>query len=79
MPERLIMEAITPDPGSFDTGMMASGKPGLPRRFTWRDTTYHVEEILGTWKETTPDRGDIYAQTALELLDAQVAVRLIST
>ncbi len=62
MPERLIMEAITPDPGSFDTGMMASGKPGVPRRFTWRGTAYEVAEILGTWKETTTDRGDVYVR-----------------
>lgn len=62
MPERLIMEAIDPEPGSFDTAMMASGQPGLPRRFRWRGTVYVVEAVLGTWKETGTDRGDVYVR-----------------
>ena len=55
-------EAITPEPGSFDTAMMAAGKPGLPRRFTWREAAYEVAEVLDTGKEITPDRGDHYVR-----------------
>ncbi|MDJ0975145.1 MAG: DUF6504 family protein [Planctomycetota bacterium] len=62
MAERLILEAITPEPGSFDVRMMAAGKPGLPGRFTWRGTTYTVETVLDTWKETGEDRGDVYVR-----------------
>ncbi len=54
MQEQLIAEAITPVPGTMDTGGMARGEPGLPMRFTWRGKEYAVAEVLRRWKETGP-------------------------
>jgi hypothetical protein len=31
---------------------MATGEPGLPQRFRWRDTEYEVARVLSTWKTT---------------------------
>jgi hypothetical protein len=36
--------------GSFDTGLMAQGEPGLPHRFRWRAREWNVAEILETGK-----------------------------
>lgn len=33
---------------------MSAGAPGIPREFTWRDQTYHVRDVLTTWKDTGP-------------------------
>jgi len=52
--EHFIGEAVEPDAATFDTKAMAAGGPGLPRRFTWRGTTYEVAEVLKTWRETGP-------------------------
>jgi hypothetical protein len=54
--EELISESIMPVAGTFDTGAMARGEPGLPARFVWRKKEYIVAEILGKWKETSPCR-----------------------
>jgi phosphoribosylglycinamide formyltransferase-1 len=35
---------------------MATGEPGLPMRFRWRDSEYEVERIIDTWKTTGPCR-----------------------
>ena len=29
---------------------MARGEPGLPKRFTWRDTQYQVASVIRQWK-----------------------------
>ena len=55
MPERrriTVMEAVEPDPTSYNTLMMATGQPGVPMRFTWRGTSYEVAEILADRRET---------------------------
>lgn len=52
MAERLVSEALKPLDGTFDTGAMARGEPGLPLRFRWRKREYAVVEVLDSWKET---------------------------
>ena len=56
MPEQFVSEPIEPVKGTADTARMARGEPGLPRRFTWRGEEYTVDEVLDTWKETSPCR-----------------------
>ena len=56
MPEQLISEPIQPVPGTFDTGYMSAGSPGLPREFSWRGERYTVTEVLRTWRTTGPCR-----------------------
>jgi len=46
-----VSEAIVPLDGSFDTAGMATGGPGLPRRFRWRRDVLEVAEVLESWKE----------------------------
>lgn len=55
--DRLISEAITPARGSFDAAAMARGEPGLPARFTWRQTEYAVADLLETWKSSEREGG----------------------
>ena len=50
--KEFISEPIAPVQGSFVTGAMATGEPGLPRRFRWRDAEYEVARVLDTWKTT---------------------------
>ena len=57
MPEEFISEEIVPVAGTSDPAAMAMGAPGLPDRFTWRDTEYAVAEVLKAWKESGPDKG----------------------
>ena len=52
--ERFISEPVQPAPGSFDAAAMARGEPGLPARFTWRETEYRVVEVVRQWKTTGP-------------------------
>lgn len=52
--KEFVSEPITPASASFDTSSMAAGEPGLPARFTWRDTQYEVARVLGKWKTTGP-------------------------
>jgi hypothetical protein len=62
---RTVMEPVTPEPGSFDPRAMARGEPGVPRRFSWRGTTYVVAEVLGTRREVENYSGsdkDTYAR-----------------
>ena len=51
-PHRFAGEPITPVDGSFDTGRMAMGEPGLPRRFRCRGEEHEVARVIDTWKET---------------------------
>lgn len=37
-----------------NTAAMASGAPGLPSAFVWRDRVVRVAEVLETWKDTGP-------------------------
>lgn len=56
MDEKFISESIKPLGGEFQTAAMTRGEPGLPERFTWRNTEYAVAEVLEAWKETGPCR-----------------------
>jgi len=51
---KFVSESIKPVAGTFDTGAMARGEPGLPSRFVWRKEEYMVVRILDKWKETSP-------------------------
>ena len=57
MQDQFICEPIKPAAGTMDAGGMTRGEPGLPRKFTWRDEEYTVDEVLEKWKETSPCRG----------------------
>lgn len=56
MTQEFIGENITPLPGAFDTAAMATGAPGLPSQFTWRQKTYTITKVLKAWKESSPCR-----------------------
>ena len=61
--EVFVGDQITPVAGAFDTAAMATGAPGLPRRFVWRGTQYTVEQVLETLKSSSPCRsggGEMY-------------------
>jgi len=50
--DRFVSEPIEAVTGSFATGAMATGEPGLPLRFRWRDTEYEVVRLIEKWKTT---------------------------
>jgi phosphoribosylglycinamide formyltransferase-1 len=52
--KEFVSELIVPVEGAFDTAAMATGEPGLPRRFRWRDEEYQVAEVLEKRKTTGP-------------------------
>jgi len=56
MDEEFIGEAIQAAGGTLDHGAMATGGPGLPARFLWRDQEYAVERVLERWKTTSDCR-----------------------
>lgn len=60
-----VSECITPLSADFDTRAMASGRPGLPGGFRWRDREYRVAEILESWKESGPERGKLAGERYL--------------
>ena len=49
----LVSEPIVPQAGSFDTGAMGRGEPGLPAAFTWRERTYRIMQRVSAWKESS--------------------------
>ena len=51
MNETFIGEAIRPEDMSFSLSPMAMGKPGLPRKFSWKGRSFTVIEVLEEWKE----------------------------
>jgi hypothetical protein len=51
MTETFIGEAIQPEDVSFSTAAMATGKPGLPRSFSWKGGSFPILEVLEEWKE----------------------------
>ena len=51
MNETFVGEAITPEDASFAASPMATGKPGLPRQFSWKGRRFSVVEVLEEWKE----------------------------
>lgn len=61
--EMFISEAILPDVGTFNAAAMASGQPGLPKGFTWREQHYEIVEIISDWKMSEREfhrRGEAY-------------------
>lgn len=50
--EQFISESIKPDKDTLNTTHMSRGEPGMPARFTWRDSQYTVAEVLESWKES---------------------------
>lgn len=52
--ERFISEVIKPVAVTCDTTRMATGGPGLPREFLWRDQTVRVAEVIREWRDTGP-------------------------
>jgi hypothetical protein len=51
MKETFIGEALTPLDMSFSLSPMATGKPGLPRKFSWKGDEFSITEVLEEWKE----------------------------
>lgn len=45
-----VSEPICPDAGTFDAAAMATGTPGLPTGFSWRDRHFQIGEVLSAWK-----------------------------
>ena len=58
--DAFVSEAVVPEAGSFDAAAMSRGEPGLPRAFSWRGVRYEVARVIGTWKTSTPERGEMY-------------------
>lgn len=54
--QTFVSETIKPVVITTDTGMMASGGPGLPRAFIWRGKILGIATLLGSWHETGPCR-----------------------
>ena len=52
--EDFICEPIKAVPGTSDPLAMATGQPGFPSRFIWREHQYALAQILETWKESGP-------------------------
>lgn len=52
-----ISEYIKPDKDSFNTSFMASGMPGVPMKFSWRNKEYRVVKIIDFWKDTRNCKG----------------------
>jgi hypothetical protein len=63
--DRFISEPLTPVASTCDTARMATGEPGLPKQFRWRDGTIDVVAVLDAWRETGPchhGSGEKYAR-----------------
>ncbi len=51
---RFIGEPIEPVIETMDTRRMATGEPGLPRRFRWRGEEHEIVAVLEQWRQTGP-------------------------
>lgn len=51
MAAQFVSEPLRAEKGTFDPARMATGAPGLPASFRWRDRTLVVAEVLEVWKE----------------------------
>ena len=56
MSEQFICEPIKPVVDTIDPHILATGEPGLPKKFVWRDTEYSVSRLIEKWKTTGPCR-----------------------
>ena len=55
--EEFVSELITPQRGTFDTGAMGAGLPGLPAGFEWRGESRRIVALLEEWKQSAPEGG----------------------
>lgn len=55
--EEFVSELITPQRGTFDTGAMGVGLPGLPAGFEWRGESRRIVTLLEEWKQSAPEGG----------------------
>jgi hypothetical protein len=55
--EVFVSEPITPDAGTFSTGLMAQGLASLPTGFTWRNRHYAIAECFSHEKRSSPEGG----------------------
>ncbi len=74
--EQFVSESITPETGSFSTGLMAAGLASLPGAFTWRNRRYRIVECLAHSKLSAPEGG--VAGGELYLRRQEFSVRLDS-
>lgn len=51
-PEQFVSEAITPEPGAFQTELMSQGLASLPAGFTWRGRRYRITDCLSHTKQS---------------------------
>lgn len=58
--EIFVSESVMPEAGTFDVAAMARGEPGLPRSFVWRGRRFEVAEVVGRWKTSGRERGELY-------------------
>jgi hypothetical protein len=56
LPGEFVGEELSPEPGTADAAAMSRREPGLPARFTWRQTAYRVAGIISQWKTHGPCR-----------------------
>ena len=49
-----ISEPLKPDRLTFDAAAMATGVPGLPTGFQWRDQHFEIATVESSWKECEP-------------------------
>jgi hypothetical protein len=54
--EKFISEAIEPKTDMLDISRVATGEPGIPLEFIWRDKIVRISAVRRTWKETGPCR-----------------------
>jgi len=50
--DRFVSEPIKPNRDTFDTSRIATGEPGIPYEFAWKNKKYNVAEVIETWKST---------------------------
>ncbi len=59
--QQFVSEPITPEPGTFSTGPMATGLASLPGAFQWRNRRYRIVECLEHGKQSAVEpRGELY-------------------
>lgn len=63
--DQFVSEPIVPHAGTFATGPMAAGLPGLPAGFDWRGAPYWVADVLGSWKQSGPEIGRLAGERYL--------------
>jgi hypothetical protein len=55
--EEFISQPLRPHAGTFRTGDMARGLPGLPAGFDWNGQPHLIETLLESWKASATEGG----------------------